>query len=232
MRGALFALVLASAACSGDAADPDPGDGPVHCPDSGRYLPLVTGTQWTYRVTNDGERTTKISTVGDLEDVGGAKAGVLAYRVSTVKAEGGEADTVSWQEDTGTALRRHRELDMTGTHTEEWYQPYKLRLDESADHVSDGATWSESYVELVKREGSSLTTSSDKTEAWVVEAVDDVVAVPAGRFCALRVRRTSAVGDKGGSDKTYWFVRGIGKVKETGGKTEELVEYRIPQAAP
>jgi hypothetical protein len=27
--------------------------------------------------------------------------------------------------------------------------------------------------------------------------------------------------------KTYWYVRGIGKVKETGGQTEELVSYEV-----
>ena len=32
----------------------------------------------------------------------------------------------------------------------------------------------------------------------------------------------------GGSNlKTYWYVPGVGKVKETGGQTEELVSYEV-----
>jgi hypothetical protein len=48
------------------------------------------------------------------------------------------------------------------------------------------------------------------------------VTVPAGTFHALILQ-------KAGSSvaKTYWFVRGVGKVKETGGQTEELVEYHV-----
>jgi hypothetical protein len=54
------------------------------------------------------------------------------------------------------------------------------------------------------------------------------VAVPAGTFCALRVRRVTST-TLGGSDKTYWFARGVGKVKEEGGnQREELTDHALP----
>jgi hypothetical protein len=43
--------------------------------------------------------------------------------------------------------------------------------------------------------------------------------VPAGTFDAIVLRKV------GGSEKRYWYVRGVGKVKETGGQVEELVSW-------
>jgi hypothetical protein len=51
--------------------------------------------------------------------------------------------------------------------------------------------------------------------------------VPAGTFKAIRLHRTGTAA--GASDKLYWFVRGVGKIKETGGsRSEELQSYSIP----
>jgi hypothetical protein len=30
-----------------------------------------------------------------------------------------------------------------------------------------------------------------------------------------------------GARKSFWFCRGIGKVKETGGQTEELIDHKV-----
>ncbi|EAU62156.1 hypothetical protein [Stigmatella aurantiaca] len=46
--------------------------------------------------------------------------------------------------------------------------------------------------------------------------------MPAGTFQAVVLQKAG-----GGTAKTYWFVRGIGKVKEEGGQTEELVRYEV-----
>ena len=35
----------------------------------------------------------------------------------------------------------------------------------------------------------------------------------------------------GSSLKTYWYVRGIGKVKEAGGQTEELASFTVVAVA-
>ena len=55
-----------------------------------------------------------------------------------------------------------------------------------------------------------------------VIALAESITVPAGTFEAV-------VFQKIGSDtpKRYWYVAGVGKVKETGGQTEELTEYEL-----
>jgi hypothetical protein len=35
-----------------------------------------------------------------------------------------------------------------------------------------------------------------------------------------------------GSTKNYWYLRGIGKLKETGSQTEELIDYALEGEAP
>lgn len=223
MMARLGALLLVLCGCAADS-EPDPVQ--VDCPETGRYLPMRTGASWTYRVTDDnGDMTEKTQTVGAEEDVGGAKVGTLAFRVETTKAGG---TVTSWQEDTGDGVIRHHERDASGTTaTDEWYEPYRTRISESTAHVTAGAAWSEDYTESVTDLATNLTTTASKTERWEVVAVDEVVSVPAGDFCAMRVHRTSTVGGVPGSDKTYWFARDVGKVKETGAtQTEELVEYR------
>ncbi len=182
------ALGLFIAACSGDGDGGGGGGG-----GEGPFLPMEPGATWTYRVTDTTTATvsTKVTTVGDLEDVGGAKAGVTAYRVTTQK--GGGDVTISWQEDTGTGIVRHREraLDATGAlKNDDIYQPYKLRLDESAEHTAAGASWSETYTETVT-DAAGITATVTKNEAWTVEASDESVTVPAGTFTCLRVRKTS-----------------------------------------
>lgn len=245
MRGLIrraFMLSLALAGCGGGGAgtvedDTDgamlPGeDGPAGpapdagpCPTEGRYFPLAQGATWTYEV-RDPSVETKTTTVGPLEDVGGSKAGTMAFRVTTTKTGG---STVSWQQDTGSAILRHREQDLSGvTHTEEWFDPYKLRIDEAPAHITPSASWAESYIETATEIGTGNTTTTSKTEEWTVVAVDEVVAVPAGTFCALRLRRLSASSGAGASDKTFWFARGVGKIKETGSQTEQLTSYSLP----
>jgi hypothetical protein len=189
-------------------------------------MALGTGASWTYEVDDGGGIETKTQSVGALEDVGGSKAGTMAFRLTTERATG---DVISWQEDTGSGILRHREQDNAGsTTTDEFYAPYKTRLDESDAHVVQGATWSEDYTETVTSDDGTgpVTDTNMKTDTWVVEAVDEVVSVPAGDFCTLRVKRTSTSDAGGGSVKRYWFARDVGKVREEGGsQIEELTAY-------
>lgn len=43
-------------------------------------------------------------------------------------------------------------------------------------------------------------------------------------FTALKVRKTTS----GDADKVYWFVKGVGKVKEEGEQVENLTAYTLP----
>lgn len=221
-RAALYAIV-ASAACGTDTSD-TPLE-PVECPTDGRYLPLRTGASWIYEVTTSNGTHTKQQVVGAIEDVGGQKAGILAFRVTTTKPGG---NVVSWQQDTGTAIVRHREQDNSGTtHTDEYFTPFRTRLDEAPEHLVPGTTWTESYEEHVTDVVTGEVTTASKSETWTVESTDAQIVVPAGQFCTLQLRRSSSVGGAAGSTKRYWFARGVGKVREQtdAADHEELASY-------
>jgi hypothetical protein len=219
--GAGVAL-LALALFAGCGSETDPGGGGTIEPSGTRYLPLAVGATWTWRVSGDATYD-KTSTVEALEDVGGAKAGIQAYRVRTTDPEG---DTVSWQQDTGTSIVRHREQTFSATDkmlSDQIYTPGKLRIDESDAHMAAGSTFVETYTEQETDPDTGAIKTREKSEMWIVEAVNEPVSVPAGTFNCVRLRRTGS--EEGASDKRYWFARGIGKVKETGGQTEELASF-------
>jgi hypothetical protein len=224
-RRVLVLLLLNAALAS--ACSSDPNDPPIEadCTVTGRYLPLRTGASWTYRVTGTAGTRNKTQEVGALEDVGGLKAGVMAFRVTTTKTTG---QVISWQQDTGEAIVRHREQDLAGaSQTDEYYVPFHTRIDEAPAHLAVGATWTETYDENVTDMVTGLMTTANKVDRWTVEADAEAVRVPAGDFCTLRVKRTTTVGGVAGSTKTYWYARGVGKIKElaTGGDTEELASF-------
>ncbi len=189
-----------------------------------RYFPIAVGASWTYEVQSGGSTGTKVQSVLALEDVGGAHAGTLAYKVQSTKPSG--KITISWQEDTGAALVRHREQTFArdqSQETEETYTPAKLRLDESAERLTDGASYDYTYDEIVLDLATNQTSTLSKTETWTVEAVDVLVTVPAGAFSCIQVRKFNA---GTGSDKRYWFSKGVGKVREESAtQIEELTRY-------
>lgn len=189
-------------------------------------LPWKAGNRWTYRVTEDGEARTKETSVLPEEAVGGTGPHrlVKANKVVTKKDDGDQ--TFSWQARVGERVVRYREHELKEGNTtpsgEEHYDPAKLNVDESAAKTTLGAKWAEEYKET-KVSKSGVPSTSTKSDAWSVEAVDEEVTVPAGTFRAVVLQRTG-----GGAPKKFWFVRGVGKVKETDGpQTEELVSYQL-----
>ncbi len=221
-------LLAALAACGGETPDA-PADaappGADAIPPAERYLPLAMGASWTWTVTPTAPAAPyqKTSSVEAFEDIGGSKAGIMAFRVRTI---GDDGVTVSWQEDTGSRILRHREQTFSVGQvllSDQVYVPHKLRLDESNDHIVLGASFTETYTEIETDPTTGATMTSAKSETWTVEAVDEPVTVPAGPYDCVRVRR---IGNSGAaSDKLFWFAKGVGKIKETGNQTEELMSY-------
>ncbi len=194
---------------------------------SAPLLPWKTGNRWTYQVTDEtGEESIKVTTVGALEAVGGVgpNAAMMANKVVTKK--GATDETVSWQADLGTRVVRLREQAFHATtgllEQEEYWSPHKLHVDLLAAHAIQGASWLEIYSETKLPVGGQPITS-EPHDRWTVLAVDDPVTVPAGSFRAVVLQKS------GGSQsaKKYWYVRGVGKVMEVGGKTEKLVSYEV-----
>jgi hypothetical protein len=188
---------------------------------TGRYIPLAIGASWTWNGfdTLSGQSGVTDSKVEAMETLTGAKAGIKAFRVRNKTLTG---FTVNWQQDIGTAVVRHREqfLDPTGAVTSDHtFMPTKLRLDESPTHTALNASWTETYTDMAMFATAIMVT-------WKVEAVNEMVTVPAGTFSCLRVHSVQTGG--AAYDSTFWFARNVGKVKESGTEERQLVRYNIP----
>jgi hypothetical protein len=190
------------------------------------FLPWKEGNQWTYRVTSGTDVSTKVTTIGALEVVGGTgpNSALQANRVETLK---GTDKTVGWQGPLGPSVVRYREQAFSATtgalSLEEHWDPYKLHFDGTAEHTRLGASWLEDYQETKLPVGGAPQTATSR-DRWTVMATGEEVSVPAGTFTALVLQKV------GGSVlKTYYFARGVGKVKEQGGQLEELVSFRLEQ---
>ena len=235
----LIALALASAAACG-GGDPSmsgaDGGGSVDqepCPAG--FLPLKVGTIWKYDVRDVSSMvaTTKETVVEGLVEVP-MVPGTMAYRIRTKKGISLRDETVSWQNRIGQTVLRYQEIAyqpaVAGAapveEIVEWWRPAKLRLDESPAHMRKGASWTLDYMETSIEMG--VRTERMRSERWNVVGVNEEVQVRKGTYKTLHVQRLgaeSASSGSAGSDKHYWFACGVGKVKETGGQTEDLTDF-------
>ncbi|MEP6652008.1 MAG: hypothetical protein ABJA82_01535 [Myxococcales bacterium] len=221
---ALMVCACGGGAKSGGGPSPTDARAPAH---SGRYLPISLGATWTWNATDPatGKSANTTSTVVDMNGLAGTKAGIALFRVVSTTLTGG---TVNWQEDTGSAIVRHREqfTDQTGAIVSDYlYNPSKLRLDEAPPHMAAHATWTENYADVVDKAGVATTQTTPVVATWTVVAVDEMVTVPAGSFSCLHVHRVETAT---AYDSHFWFAKNVGKVKESGMEIKELVAYSIP----
>jgi hypothetical protein len=193
--------------------------------DQGAMLPWKTGNTWTYAVNDEGVVSMKETVVGAMELVGGTgpNKDVMAYKVVTHK--GGMDETRSWQAPMGDGVIRYREQAFSAStgelELEEHWDPHKLHIDGSAEHRAGGASWLEIYQETKLPVGMASSTH-EAHDLWMVMSACESVTVPAGTFKAVYIQKVS-----GNSAKKYWYVPGVGKVKESGGQLEELVSYSL-----
>jgi hypothetical protein len=178
-------------------------------------------------VTDAVGTTVKTQTVMAEEPVGGSgpNAATMAFRMVTMKGVGGTDETISWQARVGSRVVRYREQSfgaMTGQlELEEHWAPSKLRVDESPEHTVTPATWLEIDQETKLPVGGTPTTAEVR-ERWTVTADHQSVTVQGQSYEVMIVTKA------GGSEKTYWWARGIGKVKEIGpNQIEELMSYQV-----
>ncbi len=217
----LIAILVFTAACGGNSSDGGT-DGSI--PAAMRYEPWTVGAVWSYKLTDRNTAnmaTDKRTTVMGVRDVGGVHAGKQAFLVHVEQLTGSKD---VYEAASGDLDVRYETTfyDLAGTMTStDVDQPYRLKLDESAAHTAAGAQWSESFSETTTPVGGTTTTKS-KTEQWRVVAPSESVTVIAGSYMALHVQRTSSTA----LIQDYWYVAGVGKVKETGGgQNEELMSF-------
>jgi len=201
------------------------GDSPSEqAPPDGDLLPLAEGNTWTYRVTDGSDVTEKVVTVGKEEKVGGTgpNKNKNAFKTSSKRVS---ETTFSWQARVDGKVVRYRDetidADSGDVKVDEFWAPYRLHVDGSEEHTDEGASWLEQYTETATKSG-KLKAAETVRERWTVVSSEESVTVPAGTFDAVVLQKAG-----GTKLKTYWYVPGIGKVKETGGQTEELVDYEL-----
>jgi len=229
----LFALVpiaalLVGCGSSDPGANPSDGGSTSCTLAAGPLIPWKIGNKWTYKVTEDGVVSQKVTTIEVAEPVGGMgpNATKMAYKVVTKK--GTDDQTISWQAPEGDKVLRFREQSFSAStkalELEEHWEPHKLHVDGTAEARADGAHWIENYKETKMPVGGQPATTMP-TDVWDVLAPCEVIQVEGKSYDAIKTRKTGG----SSSQKTYWYVPGVGKVKETGGQTEELVKF---EAAP
>ncbi len=222
------ATVVLAAIASVGCGDTNLAAAPTGAPNQDVLLPWTTGNTWTYRIDDEGIVGTKETVVGEMEVVGGTgpSKDVLALRTVTQKLWQNET-TVSWQIARGDTVIRFREQSFRASigtlEREDHWDPHKLHVDGSAARRVAGATWTEAYVETTLPVG-SLPSTQETMDQWTVVSASERVDVPAGTFMAVHLTKVSQNGDVG---KDYWYVPGVGKVKEVGGQLEELVSYSV-----
>ncbi len=203
------------------------------------YFPFKVGNEWTYDVIELGVKSTKSSKIIRIEAVpatlpAGVPAtlkGKMAFRVETKKGVGDL--TVSWQAVDAMRVVRYAEQSYataavagmvpTVVNLTEYWDPSKLRFDETKIVV--GTKWMESYKEGQIQPNVAVAPATARTDDWTVVA-EEMVTVPAGTYKAIRVNKvTKTMGSAG--NKTWWFARCVGKIKEEGGLTELLSKVTL-----
>lgn len=221
----------------------------VELPTAESYYPQKMGNTWTYLVTPMADLPSyKVVVIDGLEMVGGGgpMAARPAWRHTTCKsAKTIEAcamppsatnpvdRTVGWLGMVGKTLVNYREQAFKKATTtltvEDWWEPYRIKIDHEAAHTTANARWTETYKEY-KQPADGIRTVTTKMEVWQVLAVNDTVVInppggtPRTYSNCLKVTHSTATG---AIDKVFWYAKGIGKVKEVGTQTEELIDYKV-----
>ena len=196
---------------------------------SGRYEPWHLGAVWTYQLTDPtgamAAKTAKTEMVAweNMPAWAGPHAGKPAYKIHEEQLVG---SIDAWESFEGDNDVRYAQIDYDQNNAlldQQFEVNWRLKVDESPAHTAANATWSESFTEYTTL--STGTTNNPKTEGWSVVNPAESITVLAGTYTALHVRRTNGAGTTA-KMKDYWFVKDVGKVKETGGsQDEELMSY-------
>ena len=245
---ATLVLMLAGVGCG---STPNKSDGSVT--GMGSFVPLTLLNHWKYEVkAPDGTISSKVQTVVAEELVGGFYADTMAFRLVTGNKVADPEGDRSWQawvpvDGGGSRLLRYREQTVDGNDgfvkNESYWEPPRLRLDDTPARVAAGAAWrepdyTETKTDMDRVDGGldsfipdgGMTTSLPQQDGWMVVSPGQSITVPAGTFNALALRR---VGNGGSSIKNFWFARDVGKIRETeeNQPTEELSSYLVQAAA-
>jgi hypothetical protein len=209
-------------------ADPSAPDATPNriCEEGGRassnsYLPFAVGNTWNYLVDEfDGNPpAVKAQTYTEMITPD-EETGPVIVQVTN----NNNGSTESWFQQQGERIvrLRQRDFDLGGNlERTTYYRPFRLRLDESAERLETGTTWTENYVREERDALDRITEMETTSEEWTVVSGDIECPEPWTEHRCVHIQRRTIAG--GVSLKNYWFARGIGKIREEGGVLEELV---------
>jgi hypothetical protein len=222
--GITLGLLATLAGCGGSDPKTPPGNLA-----EGTLMPFKTGNSWTYRVSDGTTVSEKTTTIGKLETIGGTgpHAADMAFNVVTRKGMDLADQTISWQApsvDDPERIVRYREIGYGATtqmpKLETHWDPEKLHIDGRKEILVDGKTWLEHYGETKTTFDELLPVSTMETDSWTVLSVDvTVTAADVAYEHTVHFQKVSGSGAR----KEYWYKPDVGKIKETGTQTEELV---------
>ena len=215
MKNTIFLSTVIMTVCACGSEDPGSGKndaGPMATP----FIPIAVGNSWTYRVVSGSNvESTKVQTI--IEEI--VVDGEAAYVFETVRAN--DKGTRSIQRLVDNRLIRLSEETLSDNLVSGRFNfvPPGLRID--GNFQQTGETYQDTHdKQKVDANGEILETET-RAQTFEIESGNELISVPAGEFNAIRVRRTRSQG----TTKTYWFVEGLGKIKELGGQSEELVKF-------
>jgi hypothetical protein len=223
-------LAAASLACGPEGGLPGGKDAgeqvvpPPEPPEASRegLWPLVPGSRWVYRIDDParGEFQKVVTVHGEEEIPETTSRGVRVHSAQP------HLEERSWQLLADGVALRVREEDRKGGQLVRVMTWSPAVMKSLSAHVEPGWTREEAVREVERDGTGAVVKERDKTFGWTLEAIEPITT-PAGTFPeAYRLRRHRA--EKDDWERLYWLVPGVGKVREEGPRTEELLEYVVP----
>ena len=218
-----------------DSATPPPAEGSETACDH-PYLPLRSGSSWTYSTT-EGTSTWSVGSAAGTADSAQATMAITVPEVAmTTHWNCTSEGIISYDFGNISVAEMGEIVSMDVTDSSGVFLP-------AASLLAPGYSWSENYslAMHVTAEGFSIDTTMSAAESWTAVGME-TVSVPAGTFEALRVEGTENISmsgymGMGGVDTvvhaTFWFAEGVGIVRYTSeaegySSVAELTSYAIP----
>ncbi|KIG15563.1 hypothetical protein DB30_05437 [Enhygromyxa salina] len=207
-----------------DATDTgDPNLGPY----ADTLYPLADGAHWTYLIKNLNGQIVGMDIVDTTElDWDGEQAWMLTDQPNA-KGEWTQSVLVR---DGSVSTRVHKKiLTDGGIASIVDYDPGFARVDDTWDTLNFSE---ELLYERTETDGQG---NNPKVEArghiFTVQAVHEMVTVPAGTFDCVKIERVRSVGTNAGEITISWYAFGVGKVREetpAESRVEELAKVSLP----
>jgi hypothetical protein len=208
-----------------DGGTPSPGGKPP--PPAPSLWPLTPGSSWTYRITDPLRGVFEKTVVVE----GPETVPETSVTATAVRSTQPHLEELSWQlEKEGVVFRLREEDRKRGLLARMmiWRKDGRRIGTMKSLSRERPVGWSNTLAVTEQTRYGGDVELKEKTFTWRVVAVGETVTTPAGTFTnAMKVLRERE--DKEGRERTYWLVPGVGKVKEEGERTEELLRYEVKQ---